>query len=397
MIVAAIVFAFSSWAVPMNVGAQSPTEATPIGLDTSSHDSESAVPTESDDNPDQGSVENPSDASSTDPESATPGPAATAVDGTEAVFEGESSTGSLILTPDTAPQCVELLEGDQAVLPPGGFVDFACQYSVDVSGSGFDVATLDTGWSISAEVPLGWSMRLRTMTTNPDSWSDSSTGHVDWNDLLVNPAAESRASEMSEDGDQISGSISLQFDVRIERSDCTPAGGAVDLQVFGSVTAREPDLVTIESEEISRSPLVLAPFAPETEFAEPLVTIGSISLAPVMFSLEDQTTRGLATITVQTFVVQCETRTIVFSIKDPMNVASPGVLLTTSARGSTTDVLEFDNGTLISSGVPIAVLIPGSSPGVSVLTVEFEITIPGGLASGAFTLNASAFSSVPPG
>ena len=397
MIVAAIVFAFSSWAVPMNVGAQSPTEATPIGLDTSSHDSESAVPYESENNPDQGSVESPLDASSTDPESATPSPVASVVDGAVPEFEGESSTGSFVLTPDSAPKCIESLEDDQAVLPPGGFVDFSCQYSIAVSGSGFDVDALDTEWSVTAEVPLGWSVRFRATTTDPYSWSDSSTGHVDWSDLLVDPAAESRHSEMSQDGVQISSSISLQFEVRIERSDCTPAGGAVDLQVFGSVTSRVPDLVSVESEEISRSPLVIAPIAPETDSVEPLVTIGSISLEPVMFSLEDQTTRGSATINVQTFAVQCDARTIVFTIEDPMNVASPGVLLATSVLGNTTDVLEVDSGTLISPGVPIAVLIPGSQPGMSEVTVEFEVSIPGGLASGAFALNASAYLSILPG
>jgi len=143
-------------------------------------------------------------------------------------------------------------------------------------------------------------------------------------------------------------------------------------------------------------PLEVHPLLAPIIYIPPIVSIVDFAIAPVEFSLSDQTTQGTLTIQVENAEMQCQDSIVSVSVQaftgtdvqDSVILLSIGDLI--EAPSDRYIPVSPGEASSLVSLVNVSVVQAGAAAGSYTQTIGFELTIPGQLNAGVFDAQASA-------
>ena len=283
------------------------------------------------------------------------------------------------------------------VIEAGGWLDYGCSFATELHAENVPLDGIDLSWSVTASTDDGWQVQLATDSIDSGAWSES--GH---NRAEIGANAYDRTALVeSAAGDDpsintVSGMVTLPFNLRLSRPACASVAPIVTLSLSSvvSVPGNDEAIVTQEGDPIP--PIELYPqLAPITSIA-PTVSIVDFAIAPVEFSLSDQTTQGTLTIHVENSVMQCQDSIVSVSVQ-AFTGTDVRDIVTLQSTGDLTDAppdgyiaVPLGEASSLVSLVSVSVVQAGAAAGSYTQTIGFELAIPGQLSAGEFGAQASA-------
>lgn len=291
----------------------------------------------------------------------------------------------LTYAPNAKPTC-RVDNGEPAAVAAGGSVVYRCDYGVVLTGAHLASSWIALDWAVNVSSPAGWTAQLSPIADGAPDWTaaGAATARLEAHGG-IDHAAEAVV-------DAFTGDATFAFRLRLTRPDC--GGEAPDVSLALSVVASLPghDDAAVSPGADQPAPHALTPKLAALVETAPAVTIASYAVAPVTFSLADQTTRAELTIAVDNPVHQCrdwlvtvDVRSFVGeSVNGAVRLRSIGALQGAPDSGfAAAD--DPGDGPFI-----VAVIGAGAEPGQFTQTIALDLTIPGKTSSGAYQSSASA-------
>lgn len=400
VLVLVTVLALSPAASP--VFAQNDDAATPDGsvevtTEPQPPEDETPPPTEE---ADPGDVETPTDVPVTEPAETPP----VTIDDTETDATPPPSpdptatpdlTPSLTYTIATPLTCALASGTGDGQIAAGGTLDYDCTFAIDLHGQNLTTDQIALAWNVSATTESMWSVRLSSATIDNGAWSDpGQTAQLVADSANLNPLAAT--ADADGQGTRLDGRITLSFQMRLERPSC--ASDPVSFALSASATASTPGApaATATLDGAQPDPLTIMPSLAPLVVSAPVVTIESVSIEPVAFSLDDRTTTGTMTIRVDTSTPQCSAHDIAISVQtfvgtdisDATSIISTGAL-SGAPDGAYIAILP-EAGTPLAPSVVVSTIEAGATPGSYTQTISFKVAVPGQIVAGTFDVRASA-------
>lgn len=279
-------------------------------------------------------------------------------------------------------ECLEASANISGVLAPGHAIEYACAYRVKFSGTDITTEDIAAAFSVEVSVPVGTTTRVRT-TPGLEEWGEAHSdpfliqpGDVDANAIEI-------ANDSSAESGSVSGTILFSFGLLTERPFCAEATGELAVWV-------RPELSNYNAEFVStildpgQTAEILAPLLPAVDFAPPIVAIESIAIDPIAFSLDEQSIPVEIHLLVEQRAFVCVEYAIELSLT--FTGATEAIFGSSSAREVPSLALTGESGSSVIVGfVPI-----GLDAGQERFSVAIDMSIPAGLAAGAFGVSAVA-------
>lgn len=279
----------------------------------------------------------------------------------------------------------------------GGTLDYDCTFPVDLHGKNLSPDQIAVAWTVSASSESTWSVQLAAPAVSGGNWSDPGqhlaqigSDHANLDVLSVTPAPADGQDAL------VDGRLTIAFQLRLERPQCT--SDPVAFQVSAGATASTPGApqATVVLDGAQPDPLTVTPSLAPLVVAAPVVSIESVTIDPVAFSLDDRTTSGVLTIHVENSTMQCSASDVAISVQafvgtdisNSTGIVSVGAL--TGVPDGNYVALAPDAGTSLNAYVVVSTIEAGATPGSYTQTISFEVAVPGQISAGTFDVRASA-------
>jgi hypothetical protein len=284
-----------------------------------------------------------------------------------------------------------------AVIDAGASLDYICSFATDLHAENVPLDGIDLSWSASASVDDGWDVQLATDSIDSGAWSESGHNRAD----LETHAYDQSVLNNSASGDDpavniVTGTVTLSFKLRLSRPACASDAPTVTLALSSVASVPDNNQAIVTQDGDPLPPVELHPQLAPITYVPPTISIVDFAIAPVEFSLSDQTTEGTLTIQVENAAMQCQNSVVSVSVQaftgtdlqDTVTLQSTGDLFDAPAEGYVA-VPPGEDISLVSL-VNVSVVQAGAAAGSYTQTMGFELTIPGQLSAGAFDAQASA-------
>jgi hypothetical protein len=260
------------------------------------------------------------------------------------------------------------VDGD--ALPVVDTIDYLCTLDIDLHAEGVAESEIAIVWSVDAEIDAGWSVELRTQSGDEWSQPGQASAHLESVD---------RVGDAAEPADVSDERRTLAAVARAHRPACATDRPTLIVTFAATVGAPERPDAAISADGDQPAPLEVHPEPADLAIVPPAAAITDFSVAPVSFSLNDQVTTGTLALTIDNPAYQCHAWSIAVALDAPGVVAITEVTVE-GVAAPVPDWLEA-----IVGDVP-----KGAEAGSATLTISFEFTIPGGMATGSYNVAASA-------